>query len=270
MSAGDESAAASASGFGSGRTLMDPHRLRPGVSGVSSARSSRSPRLRSLAFVTVRRGLVAGRLYLAFGTGIVLVLSLVLLRSKAGVFAVTFPLEVPLFASLGALGGLMLFSSDRSKGVLEYSIAYGVPPGRLFANVLVATVVLASVVLGAALAVGLGAYLATGGPITSDLENALLLYTVPMTYAGSLFSAVAGMVWSSLSTPRAGMNSPTGIAPILSVAPAILVLYLAEAAPRSDYYYITGGASAAIVALALILLAASSRWMDRERYLSPM
>jgi hypothetical protein len=230
----------------------------------------RSGALPSLTTTTIRRGLVAGRLYLLLGTALVLILSIVLLRNKAGVFEGTYPLELPLFASLGSMGGLMLFVSDRSKGVLEYSIAYGIAPGRLFGNVLLATVVLASLVLGLGLMAGLGAYLLTGHTLTTDLANALLLYSVPMTYAGATFSAVAGMVWSSLSTPRAGLNSPTGIAPILSVAPPIFVLFVAEAAPKADYYYITSGAAAVFVVAAAALLLASSRWMDRERYLSAM
>ncbi len=232
--------------------------------------ATRTSGLPSLIAVTVRRGLVAGRLYLGIATGLVLLLSIILLRSKAGVFATTFPLELPLFAGLGSMGGIMLFASDRSKGVLEYSIAYGVRPGRLFANILVAAIVLASLVLAAGLAVGLGLYLARGNSITTDLAKSLLLYSVPMTYAGAVFATVAGMVWSSLSTPRMGLNSPAGIAPLLFVAPTILVLVTAEAAPSSEYYYITGGAAAAFVVFAIAMLLASTRWMDRERYLSPM
>jgi hypothetical protein len=244
---------------------------RPGVSAASQPpRVGRPASLPSLTAITIQRGLMAGRLYLALGTGIVLLLSIVLLRAKSGVFPVTFPLEVPLFASLGSMGGIVLFASDRSKGVLEYSIAYGVPPGRLFANVLVVAIALASMILGAALAVGLGLYLALGNTISSDLANTVLLYSIPMTYAGTVFAAVAGMIWSSLSTPRMGLNSPAGIAPFLSVGPTVLVLIVAEAAPKSSYYDITGGASAAFVVLAVAMLLASTRWMDRERYLSPM
>lgn len=218
---------------------------------------------------TIRRGLVMGRVYLGMGTALSLVLALVLLRARAGVFALTFPLEIPLFAVLGSMGGIMLFSGDRSKGVLEYLIAYGIRPPALFANVLLTATVLATVVLGAALAVGLGAYLALGHAFSTDLENALLLYTVPMTYAGVLFSTVSGMVWSTLSTPRSGLNSPAGIAPLLGVAPPVLVLYVAEASPRSQYYYITAGTAAAFLALALVLLVVATSAMGRERYLSP-
>ena len=226
--------------------------------------------LPSLAAITIRRGILAGRLYLGLATLLVLVLSFVLLHARPGVFATTFPLELPLFASLGATGGIMLFASDRTKGVLEYLIAYGVRPGALFTNILLTTVVLATIVLGAALAVALGAYAALGNPFTIDLEKAILLYSIPMAFAGALFSTIAGMVWSSLSTPRAGLNSPVGIAPLLAVGPTILVLFVAEASPASQYYYVTAGAAGAFLLVVVVLLVGATRLMGRERYLSPM
>ncbi len=229
-------------------------------------------RLPSVTSVTFRRGLYAGRLFLGVGLMISLILTTVLLRSPRGavVFEATFPLEVPLFASLGAMGGMMLFVSDRSKGVLEYLIAYGIRPGTLFVNCLLTTVGLSSIVLGSALAVGLGGFLATGHPLTTDLENSVLGYTIPMTYASSLFAASCGMIWSTLSTPRIGYNSQAGVAPLLGVAPPMLVLILAEAVDRSQYYYVTVGASLGFVALVAVLLLASTRLMGRERYLSAM
>lgn len=235
----------------------------------SGAGRSRLPSLRA---TTVKRGLIAGRLYLAIGTLIPLILTLILLRSARGpsVFVTTFPLEIPLFASLGATGGLMLFIGDRSKGVLEYLISYGVKPRTLFVNSLLVTLALSSIVLGLALTVGLVGFVASGNSISTDLENAILGYTIPMAYASALFAAVCGIVWSALSTPRMGLNSPVGVAPILGVAPPILVLILAEGVDKSAYYDVTVGAALGFVALTLVLLAASARLMGRERYLSPM
>jgi hypothetical protein len=240
------------------------------VSSVSSPASARG--LPSLLWVTLRRGFTTGRFYLAIGLLISLVLTVALLRNSHGstVFESTFPLEIPLFASLGAMGGLMLFVGDRSKGVLEYLIAYGVRPRMLFVNCLLVTVALSTLVLGLALAVGLGGYLATGHAISTDLAQAVLGYTIPMTYASSLFAALCGMVWSTLSTPRAGLNSPVGVAPTLGVAPPIIVLILAESVDKSSYYDVTVGAAAGFVVLVLVLLAASARLMRRERFLSPM
>jgi len=227
----------------------------------------------ALAGTTIRRTIVIGWRYLAIGTGLALLLSLILLvATKHGgtAFSMTFPLEIPLFAVLGSMGGLMTFTSDRTKGVFEYLIAYGVRPRGLFTNGLLATAAMSAIILGLALLVGLGAASARGVPLTTDMLKAIALYTVPMSFAGALFTSTVGMIWSSISTPRAGINSPLGIAPMFGVAPTIFVLIAAESAPTVDYYYITVGASLAIIAAVVALLAMSARLMGRERFLSPL
>lgn len=222
--------------------------------------------------VTLRRGALAGRLYLAIGVIVSLVLTVALLRTPRGTaqFVAIFPLEIPLFASLGAMGGLMLFVGDRSRGVLEYLISYGVRPRTLFVNSLLVTIALTSIVLAGSLAVGLGGYLASGKTLTTDLTNSLLGYTIPMAYSSALFATIGGMIWSALSTPRVGLNTPVGLAPILGVAPPMVVLIVAEGVDKAAYYFVTLGAALGFLALVVLLLLASSRLMDRERYLSPM
>lgn len=231
-----------------------------------------SGRFSLLAATTIRRTLSIGKVYLAIGTALSLLLSVVLLVTPRAsmLFATTYPLELPLFAILGSTGGLMTFTSDRTKGVFEYLIAYGVSPRALFLNGLVATAAMTGIILGLSLAIGLGAATARGVPLEGSLEQAIAFYTIPVSIAGALFTSTVGMIWSSISTPRTGINSPVGIAPMLGVAPVILVLILAEGAPRSDYYYITVGAAVAILGGAMGLLALSSRLMGRERFLSPI
>ncbi|MCL5678240.1 MAG: hypothetical protein M1442_03115 [Candidatus Thermoplasmatota archaeon] len=229
-------------------------------------------RLPSLTLVTIRRGALAGRFYLAVGVVVSLILTIALLRTARGnaEFVTIFPLEIPLFASLGAMGGLMLFVGDRSKGVLEYFISYGVRPRALFVNSLLVTITLTTIVLGSSLAVGLVGYSVAGNTLSADLENSILGYTIPMAYASALFASIGGIIWSALSTPRMGMNTPVGLAPLLGVAPPILVLIVAEGVDKAAYYYVTLGSALGFFALVVILLVASSRLMDRERYLSPM
>ena len=50
----------------------------------------------------------------------------------------------------------------------------------------------------------------------------------------------------------------------------MVVLIVAEGVDKSAYYDVTLGASFGFLALVVLLLVASSRLMDRERYLSPM
>ncbi len=227
------------------------------------------PRPSSLAAITIRRSIVVGVRYLAIGLFLSVVLTALLLR-QARAFEATFPLELPLFAILGSTGGLVLFGNDRAKGVFEYLLAYGVRPRRLFANALLASAVLASIVLATAVAVGIGGFVAGGGHLDVNLVTALVLYSVPMTVASALFAAMVSMIWTAVSSPRAGLGGPAGLAPTLGIGPTILVLVAAETAPRSDYYVITVGAAATILAVVLVLAAASGRLLSRERLLSPM
>ncbi|MGA9839847.1 MAG: hypothetical protein WBS16_05355 [Thermoplasmata archaeon] len=225
----------------------------------------------SLTGTTIRRTIVIGWRYIAIGTAISLILALVLVLGKnSAAFSTTFPLELPLFATLGSVAGLMTFTSDRTKGVFEYLIAYGIRPRSLFANGLIATAAMGAIILGVSLLVGLGTAAARGIPLTEDLAKAIAFYTVPMGLAGGLFTTTIGMIWSSVSSPRTGLNTPVGMAPMFGIAPTILVLIVAETAPRSEYYYITVGAAGAIIVTVLALLALSARLMGRERFLSPL
>jgi hypothetical protein len=226
----------------------------------------------SMTVTTVRRAIAIGWRFLAIGTGISLVLAVILVIGSHSrtAFVHTFPLELPLFCVMGSLGGLMTFTSDRTKGVFEYLIAYGVRPRTLFLDGLTATAVMVMIILGLSLTVGVGAAAASGIPLTEDFVTTVALYTIPMAFAAGLFTATVGMIWSSISSPRSGLNSPLGLAPMTGIAPTILVLVLAESAPAPDFYYITTGAAVAIVVVVVGLLALSARLMGRERFLSPL
>ena len=220
---------------------------------------------------TIQRTLRIGWRYLVLGAGISLLLTCELLflgKSPGSAFDTTFPLEIPLFAVLGSIGGLMTFTSDRTKGVFEYLLAYRVRPGNLFINGLLATAVMAGILLGVSLSVGLGLATVRGVTLTAAFWQALAYYSIPMGLAGALVTSTVGMIWASVSTPRTGINSPVGLAPMIGIAPTILVLLAAETSPSSDYYYITGGASLALIVLAVALLALSAKLMSRERFLS--
>jgi hypothetical protein len=229
----------------------------------------------SLVSSTIRRTIVIGWRYIAIGTAISLLLTAILIfQVKSGsthaAFSTAYPLELPIFAVLGSVAGLMTFTADRTKGVYEYLIAYGIRPGSLFANTLLATVAMVALILGVSLGLGLGIGVSQGVVLTQTLAKSLALYTLPVSFAGGLFTATVGMMWTSISSPRMGMNSPVGIAPMFGVAPVILVLIVAEAAPASDFYYVTGGAAAVIIVIVVGLLSLSARLMSRERFLSPI
>jgi hypothetical protein len=225
-----------------------------------------------LTATTIRRTITVGWRYLAIGTAVSLLLALLLLAGarRGTAFVQTFPLEVPLFAVLGSMGGLMTFTSDRTKGVFEYLIAYGIRPRTLFIDGLVSTCAMVAIILGLSLLVGLGAADAYGVTLTAGLVQSVALYTIPMSFAGALFTATVGMIWASISTPRTGINSPVGIAPMVGIAPTVLVLVVASTVPHSEFYYVTAGAAITIIVVVVALLVMSARLMGRERFLSPL
>jgi hypothetical protein len=240
--------------------------------GVPSPTVAAGRRLPSLTVTTIRRTIKIGWLYFVLGIGFSLFLAAVLALSPRAstAFDTTFPLEVPLFGILGSIGGLMTFTSDRTKGVFEYLIAYGVPPRRLFLNGLAAAVAMAGAVLGLELAVGIGLASARGLALTTDFWMTVAYYSVPMALAGAGFIAAVGMIWAAVSTPRTGMNSPVGFAPMIGIGPTVLILVVAEAAPANDFFYVTGGGALLMVGAVVTLLVVSARLMGRERFLSPL
>ena len=83
-----------------------------------SPRHPRSTPLLSLTWTTIRRTAVDGAaLPGASRPPSRFLLTVILVARTPAAFQTTFPLEVPLFAALASIGGLITFSSDRTKGV---------------------------------------------------------------------------------------------------------------------------------------------------------
>lgn len=228
----------------------------------------------SLLGVTIRRAAILGKFNLGYGSAVAVLVGLSLGVASGSAFVSSFPLLLPVFGTVGSLGGIMVFTSDRMKGALEYFLAYGLSPKRLFANVVVAAIVLVSVVVGIGTAVGLGAYLARGHALTATLVEAILGYAIPMAYASAALTTMLSMYWSALSSPRSGMNSPIGLAPLIGVLPPLAVLVLAGVVGTSgraagvDPVEVAIAALAVVAAGAIALLALSGRLLLRERLLS--
>ena len=230
----------------------------------------------SLLRVTARRSYIAGRFYLFYGIGISLILALALNFAKGSAFASAFPLFLPIFGIVGSLGAVMVFTNDRLKGVLEYLMAYGISPRGLFVQTLLVTLLLSSIVLAVAIGVGLGLYLAMGNALTVQLALALGVYAVPMCYASCALACAIGMYWTALSSPRAGMNSPVGLIPLIGIIPPLIGVLLISVLAATGTF---SGATATDVAagilvlvigvIAIVLVTFVGRLLDRERLLSP-
>jgi hypothetical protein len=234
-----------------------------------------SPEPPSLLGVTIRRSFSTGRFFLGYGTVVSLVLGAALAVSGGSAFPTTFPFLLPIFVVVGSMGGMVVFTNDRIKGVLEYLLAYGFSPRRLFVTFLVAVLALAGVVLAVAVGFGVSVYLATGHALTVELAELLGFYGVPMGLVSAAFGATVGMFWTSLSSPRSGMNSPIGLIPFVGILPSLVTLFLlvtlAEAGLFSGWElpYVALGMMGAILAVVVTLLATMGRFLRRERLLSP-
>ena len=223
--------------------------------------------LPSLLKVTVRRSLLVGRISLLAGGGMVVVYS--------AAFGLAGPLFVsdgtvilPIFAVSGGIGGALVYSNDRLKGVLEYLVAYGISSRRLLLNALVAGVVQVTIILGVGLTAGVTTYLLSGHTLTLRLPEILLAYSFPMSYLTVCMMTTVGVYWTSLSSPRSGMNSPLGVLPLIGVLPTTAVLVLALALPAHAIQIVLA-AEVTMLVIVLFLLTRTDRFMPPERLLSP-
>lgn len=246
----------------------------------------------SLAYMNFKRATNYGKIYLVLGVatslGILVLLANVSgattpqtyayvlqaeqtlgIRNASVIFvAMTYPDLVPMFAIISSLGALMIFGSDKTKGVYEYLIAYGVNPSSIFWSILVATVGIASISIVVSVSAAAILLVALNGPVPYIFVQLTYSYIIPMSYAGAVFGCTAGMVWSSLATRRAGINSPVGIAPLLGMVPVLAVLFISEAIPPSYLLILAGAVSACVVAGAVVMIWVANNKMVRERFLS--
>ncbi len=229
----------------------------------------------SMLGVTFRRATVSARFYLVYGTVMSTFLGVLLATLSGSSFASAYPLVLPIFGVIGSMGGLVVFTSDRQKGVLEYLLSYGMSPRRLFLDVLLTSLALVTVVVGVSLSASLSVYLAHRHPLTTPLVALLGVYAVPMAYASAAFATTIGMFWTALSSPRQGMSSPVGLAPFFGMLPplatlgAIVLLVLHGGAGRGTLYLVIGAADGTVALVVALLLASTGRLLRRERLLSP-
>lgn len=226
----------------------------------------------SLLGITIRRAIVTGRTYLIVGIVATLLYGLIFAATSGPVFSEAFPLLLPVFGVTGGLGSLLVFTNDRVKGVLEYLMAYGVSPRRVFANFLLASLTLTTIVMAVTVPASLGLFLARGNHITAGLLALLGLYGIPMAFASVAFASTLGIFWTSLSSPRTGMNSPLGVLPIIGIAPSLATLFAAltfKATTAIPFLAITGTSLGLVAVAVVVLLLYMGRLMPRERLLSP-
>ncbi|MDR2707619.1 MAG: hypothetical protein LBB87_02575 [Nitrososphaerota archaeon] len=183
-----------------------------------------------------------------------------------------FPMMIPLFAVIGSFGGLMVFVSDRTKGVYEYLIAYGVSVYKIFWATLLVTLGLVTIFLGISLAGNMAILLLMGSQIQFSLIKLILIYTIPLCYASTAFMCIAGMMWSSLTVRVPGVNSPIGISALIGMLPVMVVYFLTLfgglGGLSTSIWIIIGGVVLLLVILVIVMMIIANNKMNRERLLS--
>jgi hypothetical protein len=234
-------------------------------------------KVRSLISTNFRRAFNFGKVYV--GIGLVLPLVFIAELSVAGgaaagssggpIIGEIFPLLLPVFVVLGTSGALMIFASDKDKGVYEYMLAYGVDVSTIFWSMIAATVCLVTLILTISLALAVGVLAVTSaGVLSIRFGELILFYSIPLSYAAAMFMSMGGMIWSQLTTRRPGINSPVGMAPLLGIAPVLAVLLLALG-PGSGYVLdVVIGASVAMLLAVVAMASVANSKMQSERFLS--
>ncbi len=225
--------------------------------------------------VTLRRAVVSGRFYLVYGAGLSTLLGIILARTSVDSFETSYPLFLPIFGTIGSMGGIVVFTADRTKGVLEYLLAYGVTPRQLFGNILLTNLTTVTIILGISVPASVGALAVGGHPIPRTLLLTLAVYGIPMTYACSGFASIVGMYWTALSSPRQMMNSPIGLIPFVGILPSLATLGVVVGVgvhgglTPALVLVVFAGATACVAIVVGGLLALIDRFLRRERLLSP-
>ena len=226
----------------------------------------------ALFYTNFRRALNFGRVYVLIGMFLPVLFAVQVSAAGktagASVLDQIYPLILPVFVVLGSLGALMIFSSDKEKGVYEYLIAYGVDASSIFWSIIVATMGIVTLVLAVSIGVTTATLAATGGTLSVGYGELILFYTIPLSYAATMFMSMAGMIWSQLTTRVAGVNSPAGIAPLLGIAPVLAVFFAATQVSPGFLLYLVGGVSMAMIWAVAAMASIASGRMQRERFLS--
>jgi hypothetical protein len=235
--------------------------------------------LKALVRTNFKRAISFGMLYLILGIALSVLTGGIISGSASSAASAsadvpvlvtqTFPIMLPMCVVIGSLGGLMVFVSDRTRGVYEYLIAYGISVYEIFWSTLLVTLGLVTVVLGVSLAGNIAITLLIGGSIQPAMINMLLIYTLPISYASAAFMTMAGMIWSSLTVRVPGVNSPVGISTLLGIGPTLAVLVLSIFfTGSSNFLLLVGGVTLILTMLVIGMMVVANKKMNRERLLA--
>jgi hypothetical protein len=231
----------------------------------------------SLAKVNFKRAANFGKIYLIIAIVISVIISVELFSvsnikvtgagARPTILSDLPALILPLFPVIGSYGSLMIFVSDKDRGVYEYLIAYGVNPSRIFWSIVLATIGLVSIVLAISISADVGVTLVSG-ELSATYAELLAFYVIPISYAVAIFMTMAGMIWSSLAVRRTGINSPVGVISIIGIVPILVILPISVLVGPSYFIIFVAAVAIALYAVVGIMIRVANTRMVRERFLS--
>ena len=248
---------------------------------VAASQSAPNSNIHSFSYTNFRRAVNYGKIYLIVSLVIGIVISVLLnvesifvSHSSTPGSAVALPvlakipaLILPIFPVMGSFGSLMIFVSDKDKGVYEYLIAYGINPSKIFWSIVAATIGLVSIVLGVSVSIDVG-LAAFAGTMSITFAELLIFYVIPISYSTAIFMTMAGMIWSSLAVRRTGINSPVGVISLIGLVPILAVLYTSLAVGPTYFILFISAVSLALIVAVGVLIGVSNSKLVRERFLS--
>lgn len=232
--------------------------------------------LATLVRINVRRAVRVGRIYLGMAIALGLfATSLIVLETPGSgavgtVLGTVVPAEIPIFGVVGSLGALIVFVSDRSKGVYEYLIAYGVETSVISASIVLASLALVSIVFAVAGGVSTALVLERTGTIPFYYVRDLLVDALPLAFGATAFMTMVSMMWAAVASPRTGVNGPVGFAPTIGIGPLLILLITSGLAPPAIRVWLAPGIALVLFGLVGLMVVLLSRGSVRERFLSTL
>ena len=227
---------------------------------------------RSFLGPTIRRSFRSGRMVLVVGVVWSVILGVAIAVGAAAIRLQLSP-DLPVFGSVSAVGALTVFTSDRTTGVLEYLVAYGVSPRRLFTNFIVAALASISIVLVIARGASVGDHLALGNKVSTSLLLFLGGYAIPMSYVSGAFATTVGLLVGAFLAAR-GHEQPHRVGPLPWHSSARgntgshRNLWGDGRDTTNGFLLVAGGALTLVALTVLYLLANIGHLLRRERLLS--
>lgn len=183
------------------------------------------------------------------------------------------PMFIPILASIIGSLPLVIFLSDKARGVYEYLMAYEFDLSQIYLAFIIASIIAVLMFVAPAVVVVLLSAHFLDIAITSTILQIILVYTIPYSVLVTVIVILMSLTWSVLAQRRQFVNSPTGIAPLIGSVPTLIFLLISIFGSKTGDITVpnlitySGLLSVAIAAILVVMVFISIKKMARERFL---